>query len=264
MPSAVVIPHSEPWRIRKLALLATWETAYATQYHGKSLSVARYTMPQTIECDEAPRRVFKPYFTGCIYQHDFIVDMDEDTLSALRSTCAFVGVDLEECILTELSLGGGVDSIQLIIAQNATAVQGLIARSNVLSNEEERMDTPVSLPSSPATSPGQEICVMSLIGITEALTRNVGEDNQRINGIVLDFTRQIEAHTTSMLANKVSMLDAFCDRLTNFGLKVDTEKMFDDLDMSQYATLLPRSINSGNSRNGPSSSKRHLNTNLAL
>ena len=127
--------------------------------------------------------------------------------------------------------------MQLIISQSATAVQGLIARSNAASTEEERVDTPVNVPNRPATSPGQEICVMSLIGIAEALTRSVAEVNQRVSGIVLDFTRQIEAHTTSMLANKVSMLEAFYDRLTNFGLKVDIDQKFNDLDMSQYATL---------------------------
>ena len=89
----------------------------------KSLSVARITMPSTIECGEAPRGVFKPYFNRCIRYEEFIVDMNGDTFSALRSTCAFVGVDSEECILTEFSLGGGVDSMQLIISQSATAVQ---------------------------------------------------------------------------------------------------------------------------------------------
>ena len=39
-----------------------------------------------------------------------------------------------------------------------------------------------------------------------------------------------------MLANKVSMLEAFYDRLFNFSLKTDVTKAFDDLEMSQYAT----------------------------
>ena len=128
MPSQA-IHHSEPWRLETLALLRTQQTVYAAEHNGSPLAIARLTFPSEIRSQSGPRHVTKPFFTGCQLYAIFVVDMEEDTLNALRSTCSFLGVTLEESILTNLSLGGGVDPMQLIIAQNATAVRGLMAQA---------------------------------------------------------------------------------------------------------------------------------------
>ena len=233
MPSQA-IHHSEPWRLETLALLRTQQTVYAAEHNGSPLAIARLTFPSEIRSQSGPRHVTKPFFTGCQLYAIFVVDMEEDTLNALRSTCSFLGVTLEESILTNLSLGGGVDPMQLIIAQNATAVRGLMAQAT-RPTIEPRVETATDVP--PVVPETSEFCVAALIGITQALQHNVGEVGNSINAIALDLTRKMEAHTTDMLANKVSMLEAFYDKLLNFSLKTDVSKRFDDLEMSQYATL---------------------------
>ena len=95
--------------------------------------------------------------------------MDEEVLSALRSLCSFLGVTLEECILTCFSLGGGVEPMQLIISQSLRAVRGLMAELN-RATIQPRVEIPVDVPTVvPETS---EICVAALIGITQALEHN--------------------------------------------------------------------------------------------
>jgi hypothetical protein len=225
------IPHSEPWRLSGLNEMKTHHTYYACEFGGQGISVAKLTFPHQSTNDG---HIIKPYFTGCLLYEAFSVTMDEEVLSALRSLCSFLGVTLEECILTCFSLGGGVEPMQLIISQSLRAVRGLMAELN-RATIQPRVEIPVDVPAVvPETS---EICVAALIGITQALQHNVGEVGNRINDVALDLTRKMEAHTTSMLANNVSMLEAFYDRLLNFSLKTDVTKCFDDLEMSQYATL---------------------------
>ena len=219
MPSQA-IPHSELWRLDGLAVLKTQHTVYATEHNEQALSVARLTFPYETRSVLDRSHIIRPYFTGCQSYDAFAATMEEDVLSALGSLCNFLGVTLEECILTSFSLGGGVEPMQLIISQSLTAVRGLMAqanRSNRVSVEEEN-ETQVGVPDGNQSVTGMytiftnKLCAMSQqLGELTATHLRCVTDVAAIHSLIGSNQSTLTETMGNRFALKQSLTDAKAD-----------------------------------------------------